>query len=67
MKLIDYLNKYRITTESFARRCDISVSAMFHYLAGRRNPRQKYAERIEKEADGLVSVQELRGKDDRKT
>lgn len=66
MTLKDYLTKYRISVEEFAYRICLSSSSLWHYFSGRRKPTQKTAERIEKESDGLVTVQELRGKDARK-
>lgn len=65
MHLKDYLLKYRISLTEFARRVGISNRSLWHYLAGRRVPYQKTAELIEKESDGLITVAELRGKDDR--
>lgn len=65
MNLKDYFDKYQINKTKFAARLDTNPAAIYHYLSGRMKPRQKLAERIEKETDGLVTVIELRGKDER--
>jgi DNA-binding transcriptional regulator YdaS (Cro superfamily) len=65
MTLKEYLTKYRIPVPEFAHRSRINPSSVWHYFAGRRKPNQRTAERIERASDGLVSVKELRGKDDR--
>jgi len=62
----EYLNKYRISVSEFARRAGVLRGSIWHYFAGRRRPSQKTAERLEKASDGLVTVLEWRGKDDRK-
>lgn len=67
MILEKYLTKYRIGVTEFAKRCDRNPSLIWHYLSGRRKPNQTTAEVIEKESDGLVTVFEQRGKDDRET
>lgn len=64
MKLKDYFEKYKIDPVEFAVKCKISPASIYLYLRGRR-PHQSLAEAIEKESDGLVTVMELRGKDDR--
>lgn len=64
MKLKEYFDKYKINPVEFAVRCRLSPASIYLYLKGRQ-PHQKTAEIIEKESDGLVSVKELRGTDDR--
>lgn len=66
MQLRDYLTKYQISVAEFARRTGVTDRCIWHYLAGRRKPQQDTAEKIEKETDGLCTVLELRGKDDRR-
>lgn len=65
MDLKFYLSKYRIPPTEFAARCGVCVASIHNYIAKSRIPRQKIAEKIEKISDGLVTVKELRGKDDR--
>src|SRR4051812_29838972 len=65
MNLKKYLNKYRIGVREFAARCNVTEATLFHYFAGRRHLSQRTAEWIEIASDGLVTVQESRGKDDR--
>lgn len=66
MKLKEFFAKYKYSKELLAVKCQISYPAIMQYLQGKRIPRQKVAERIEKETDGLVTVLDLRGTDDRK-
>lgn len=65
VKLKEFLDKYKIDKTKFAAKLDTNAATIYHYMSGRNKPRQKLAERIEKETDGLVTVMELRGKDDR--
>lgn len=65
MKLKQFIDKYKVNTTKFAAKCDTTVAALYFYMQEKRKPRQKVAEKIEKESDGLVTVMELRGKDDR--
>lgn len=65
MNIKQFIDKYKINTTKFAAKCDTTVGALYFYMQGKRKPRQKIAERIEQESDGLVTVMELRGKDDR--
>lgn len=65
MLLKEYITKYRIDPVRFAVDCEVSPASMYNYLNGSRKPHQSAAERIEKNSDKLVSVIELRGKDDR--
>lgn len=64
MKLEEYLSKYRINPVEFAVRCKVSPASIYLYLKGRK-PHQKTAEAIERQSDGLVTVLELRGEDNR--
>jgi predicted transcriptional regulator len=65
MLLKQYIEKYKIDPVKFALDCNIRPSSIYSYLNGKRKPLQKKAEMIEKMSDGLVTVKELRGKDDR--
>ena len=65
MNLKQFLDKYNINATKFAAKCDTTVAALYFYMQDKRKPRQKIAEKIEQESDGLVTVMELRGKDDR--
>jgi transcriptional regulator with XRE-family HTH domain len=60
-----YLDKYRITIAEFAFRCGISKQTLHNYFSGKRTASQRIAEIIEFQTDGLVSVFDIRGKDDR--
>lgn len=66
MKLNEFFEKYKMDKTKFAGNVDVHFVTLAGYLAGRWKPSQKAAERIEKHTDGLVTVFELRGKDDRK-
>lgn len=66
MQLKEFIQKYKIDPVMFGIKCGIRPSTMYNYLGGYRKPLQKKAEAIERESDGLVTVMELRGKDDRK-
>ena len=65
MKLKEYIQKYNLDVTQFAARCNVAYSSMYEYIRERIKPRQKVAERIEKNSDNLVTVKELRGEDDR--
>jgi len=65
MLLPYYMSKYKIERKEFGKRVGISRRTLENYLYGFRKPIQAIAERIERETDGLVTVLELRGKDDR--
>jgi hypothetical protein len=65
MKFEDFMAKYKPNIKKFASSCNITRMACYNYLNKKRIPRQDIAEKIEKETDGLVSVLELRGIDDR--
>lgn len=67
MKLREYFDKYNVNMSAFARECGVAVSTVFYYYHEKRTPYQKTAEIIEKKTDGLVTVKELRGKDERET
>lgn len=65
MKFKDFVAKYKIDLVKFSLECGSRPSTMYQYLSGRRVPRQKIAEGIERASDGLVTVREQRGCDDR--
>lgn len=65
MLLRDYLEKYKPNMTKFAASCDTDIQSIYAYKNGNWKPKQPVAERIEKQTDGLVTVMELRGKDDR--
>ncbi len=65
-KLMWYRKKYRITVAEFAFRCGITPPSLWNYFSGRRKACQRVAEVIERETDGLVTVFDMRGKDDRR-
>ena len=75
MKLDHYFLMYNIDIEDFAinkcryvkngRERHISIPSIYLYLRGKARPYQWTAEIIEKATNGLVTVKELRGKDDR--
>ena len=66
MKLRDFLEKYKPNMTKFAASCDTDVQSIYAYKLEKWKPKQSIAERIEKQTDGLVTVMELRGKDDRR-
>jgi hypothetical protein len=75
MKLSEYFKAYNIDLYDFAyNKCryiqdgverHLCVDTIYKCMRGRR-PYQRNAEIIEKATNGLVTVEELRGKDDRK-
>lgn len=65
MYLRDFVAKYNIDPVRLALECGVCPASIYAYLAGRRVPYQKTAEKIEAVCDGLVTVLELRGRDDR--
>ena len=65
MKLLDFLYKYKIKVVLLAVRAGLSPAAIYNILKVKSIPHQKTAERIEKACDGVVTVFELRGEDDR--
>ena len=65
MDLKFFIKKYHIDVPAFALKCQIRPSTFYTYMNGKHRPPQKKAERIESMSDGLVTVTELRGKDDR--
>ena len=65
MTLKEYMTKYRMDVLKFAYECGVPYSSMWSYISGKHKPRQRVAERIEITSDKLVTVKELRGKDDR--
>lgn len=65
MNLKEFFDRHNINATKFAAKCDTTVAALYFYMQDKRKPRQKIAERIEEESHGLVTVMELRGKDDR--
>src|ERR1700677_3860502 len=65
MDLRRYLTRYRITIKRCSEEVGISQSAIWHYMSGRRRPCQRNAEALENWSDGLVTVLQSRGKDDR--
>lgn len=65
MLLRQFVDKYKVDPVKFALDCGIRPSTIYSYLSGKRKPYQETAEAIEKMSDGLVTVKELRGKDDR--
>jgi hypothetical protein len=65
MNLKDYFKNRFDSVEGVAYKCELTASAIWHYLSGRRKPSQKTAQRIEIETGGRVTVFEQRGKDDR--
>lgn len=65
MKLEEFIKKYKIDPVKFALECDCRPTSMYCYMRGTRKPLQDRAEKIEAKSDGLVTVFELRGKDER--
>jgi len=65
MKLKEFVVKYKIDLVKFSLECGSRPSSLYQYMSGKRVPRQKIAEAIEKASDGLVTVREQRGIDDR--
>lgn len=65
MKLKDFVKKYKMTSQKFCAGTGISHSTYWNLMAEKNSPFQKTAEAIEKFTKGLVTVKELRGKDDR--
>jgi len=61
MNLKEYLDKHRLTVPEFAAANAISISSIYHYLAGGR-PTKRIAYLIEKYTRGEVTLEELRGK-----
>jgi hypothetical protein len=61
----DFIRKYKLDVTKFAADCGVSYPAMRAYIAKKRIPRQDVAERMEKVSDGVITVRESRGKDDR--
>jgi predicted transcriptional regulator len=64
MKLKEYLEKNRIEPVIFAVKCGISVTSLYRYLRGSR-PHLRTAAKIERMTQKNVTVEELRGVDDR--
>jgi hypothetical protein len=65
MKLREFFDKYKLPKTKFAAELDMHFTVLWRYITGTRRPRQARAEQIEKKTDGLVTVFELRGTDDR--
>lgn len=65
MKLKEYIDALNIDPVYFAYKAGIARSSMYAYLAGDSTPTQKIAESIEELTLGVVTVTEMRGKDDR--
>ena len=66
MKLKEYFAKYDLNRTAFAYKCGVPYSSLMAYISGKHRPRQEVAEEIEKLTDNLVTVEELRGKDERR-
>lgn len=66
MTLKEYLDNRFDSPMSLAFRCELTIASIYNYLSGKRKPYQWAAERIEKETGGRVTVEELRGKDERR-
>lgn len=64
MELKEYLDKYRISPVEFAVRIKMSPATVYQILSKRAVPHKKTAIKIQKETDGLVTLQDLRGKDE---
>jgi len=62
MKLKAYLDRHRVTISEFVERSGVSMSSLYHYLAGGR-PTKRIAYLIEKYTNGEVTLEELRGKE----
>lgn len=65
MRLKEFVDKYRIDTTKISYECGVPYNTMRTYISGKHKPKQKIAEKIEKFSDNLVTVLEMRGKDDR--
>lgn len=65
MLLRDFVRKYKIDVVKFSLECGSRPTTMYKYISGDRKPKQQMAENIERESDGLVTVREQRGCDDR--
>lgn len=65
MILKEFVRKYKIDLVRFSIECGSRPSSLYQYMSGKRVPRQEIAENIEKASDGLVTVREQRGCDDR--
>ncbi len=65
MMFNDFMRKYKRDPVRCALDCDLRPSTIYAYMAGRRKPLQGPAEKLEAWCDGVVTVMELRGKDDR--
>jgi transcriptional regulator with XRE-family HTH domain len=63
MTLKDFLKKFEISTKEFAKRTDISVSGLDHYMRGDRHPTPRMMKIIEKETAGRVTAKSLWRKD----
>ena len=64
MDLKQFMERYDMNADVLAVKAGLSSSCIWKYLKGRK-PQQSSAEKIEKFTGGLVTVKELRGKDDR--
>lgn len=64
MDLKHYIVQYRrMSVEEFAIKLGVSSSTLWQYFSGVRRPTHKRAEKIQKLTDGLVTVKDLRGED----
>ena len=65
MKLKEFLQKYHFTYERVAKHCGISPTTIWKCADKDHKPSQKVALKLETFTKGLVTVKELRGRDDR--
>lgn len=59
MKLASYLKAHDIAPRAFAGSIEVSLTALYRYMAGDRFPRPKVLARIERETGGVVSANDF--------
>jgi len=65
MHLKEFITKYKLTYAKFCRDCGISQGTLWNCLHGVHKPTQRIAEVIEDYTQKMVTVKDLRGRDDR--
>jgi transcriptional regulator with XRE-family HTH domain len=65
MTLKEFVNKYKMTGKKFCAGSGISFPTYWSLMKGSHRPSQRTSEKIEQFTQGLITVKELRGCDDR--
>lgn len=59
MKLLEYLKKSNLTQKEFSIRVGVTDAHINHILQGKKNPSIHLVQRIVKETDGQVTIEDL--------